>query len=99
MASIFQQIRNKLTIPVHDYKVNTQIFADLNPETVAIDLDIDNLGNENGKNEIPATGDSGLDNVESLIEEKLTSANNQAYELAINELQSYSERLSYLKFD
>lgn len=82
----------------HDYKINTDHFGSLDATKVAKELDLEKIGAEKGAANLPSKSSQIPDEVESQISERIEAARIKANEIAENELQTYSERISNLDF-
>ncbi len=83
----------------HDYKINTDHFGSLDAARVAKELDLEKIGADKGAANLPRKSSQIPDEVESQISERLEAARIKANEIAENELQTYSERISNLDFE
>lgn len=82
----------------HDFKRTTDIFAFLDVEKVAKEMQLEEVGAERGRNELPPSSAKGPDEVELRIEERINEAKNTAYNNLEDQLQLFSVRLSNLDF-
>jgi hypothetical protein len=85
--------------PQHDYKISTELFGQFDANKVAIELDLEKKGAEKGAENKPAASSQIPDEIESQISERLESAKTNATEIAENQIQTYSDRISNLDFE
>jgi hypothetical protein len=83
----------------HDYKINTEIFGSLDAVKVAKELDLEKVGAAKGSQNLPNQSSQIPDEVESQISERIDAARVKANELAENQMQTYSDRISNLDFE
>ena len=85
--------------PQHDYKVNTEIFGQFDPDKVAKELKLEKVGAEKGKLNQPASKSQIPDEIETQIQERIEAAKATANESAENQIFTYNERISNLDFE
>ena len=85
--------------PQHDYKLNTEIFGQFDPDKVAKELKLEKVGAEKGKLNQPASKSQIPDEIETQIQERIESAKATANESAENQIHTYNERISNLDFE
>lgn len=85
--------------PQHDYKISTELFGQFDANKVAIELDLEKKGAAKGAENKPAASSQIPDDVESQISERLEAAKTKANEIAENQIQTYSDRISNLDFE
>lgn len=78
---------------------STLIFADLDVDRVAINLDLEKKGTERGSLNEPGSTAAGSDDVELAIIERIEEEKKSAHHLVEDEMQAFSERLTNLDFD
>ena len=83
----------------HDYKINTEFFGSLEASKVAKELNLEKIGVEKGAKNSPAASSQIPDEIESQISERIDSARVKANEIAENQIQTYSDRISNLDFE
>jgi hypothetical protein len=86
-------------IAQHDYKINTELFGSLDAVKVAKELDLEKIGAEKGSKNLPNQTSQIPDEVESQISERIDAARVKANEIAENQIQTYSDRISNLDFE
>ena len=84
--------------PQHDYKLNTEIFGQFDPDKVAKELKLEKVGAEKEANQ-PASKSQIPDEIETQIQERIESAKATANESAENQIHTYNERISNLDFE
>jgi hypothetical protein len=82
----------------HDYRASLDVFPALNVAKLAADLKVGQLGAQRGAKEEPSDSPV-LDDVESLIVERIEAEKNSAHGILLDELHLYKERLSGLDFE
>jgi hypothetical protein len=95
----FKSVLESLRAPVHDYKINTELLGQLNPNTISKELNLESLGNSRGEEEQPTSASAVFDDIESQIAERIGAGKKQASEIIENELLTYSSRISNLDFE
>lgn len=93
------RLLNLVNEPRHDYRPNTDIFLDLNTDTVATDLRLGELGGERGASERPASDAHNLDDVEHKVIERTEAHKQDAHRLFQDHLHTYGDRLAALDFE
>jgi hypothetical protein len=83
----------------HDYRASLDVFPALNVAKLAADLKVGQLGAQRGAKEEPSSDSAVLDDVESLIVERIEAEKNSAHGILLDELHLYKERLSGLDFE
>ena len=83
----------------HDYRASLDVFPALNVAKLAADLKVGQLGAQRGAKEEPSSNSAVLDDVESLIVERIEAEKNSAHGILLDELHLYKERLSGLDFE
>src|ERR1700722_2162859 len=82
----------------HDYRASLDVFPALNVAKLAADLKVGQLGAQRGAEEDPS-GPPVLDDVETLIVDRIEAEKNSAHGILLDELHLYKERLSGLDFE
>jgi hypothetical protein len=82
----------------HDYRASLDVFPALNVAKLAADLKVGQLGAQRGAKEEPSDSPV-LDDVESLVVERIEAEKNSAHGILLDELHLYKERLSGLDFE
>ncbi|MGE0677197.1 hypothetical protein [Pseudolabrys sp.] len=85
--------------PRHDYRPNTDIFLEIDPETVSSDMRLAELGAERGASERPATDAHNLDDIEHRVIERIENHKQDAHHLFLDHLHTYEDRISALHFE
>ncbi len=83
----------------HDYRASLDVFPALNVAKIAADLGAGRLGTERGFGDEPSTTSAGLDDVETIIVERVEAEKNSAHGVLLDELHLYKERLAGLDFE
>lgn len=83
----------------HDYKINTELFGSLDAVKIAKELDLEAVGAGKGSQNLPSQSSQIPDEVESQISERIDAARVKANEIAENQIQTYSDRISNLDFE
>lgn len=83
----------------HDYKINIELFGSLDAVKVAKELDLEKVGAAKGSQNLPNKSSQIPDEIESQISERIDAARVKASEIAENQMQTYSERISNLDFE
>ena len=83
----------------HDYRASLDVFPALNVAKLAADLKVGQLGAQRGAKNEPSSDSAVLDDVESLIVERIEAEKNSAHGILLDELHLYKERLSGLDFE
>ena len=83
----------------HDYKINTELFGSLDAVKVAKELDLEKVGSSKGSKNLPSQSSQIPDEIESQISERIDAARVKANEIAENQIQIYSDRISNLDFE
>tara|TARA_B100000780_G_scaffold84274_1_gene57652 strand:+ start:517 stop:2010 length:1494 start_codon:yes stop_codon:yes gene_type:complete len=83
----------------HDYKINTELFGSLDASKVAKELSLEKIGAEKGSKNVPSASSQIPDEIESQISERIDAARIKANEIAENQIQTYSDRISNLDFE
>jgi len=83
----------------HDYKINTELFGSLDAVKVAKELDLEKVGSSKGSKNLPSQSSQIPDEIESQISERIDAARVKASEIAENQIQIYSDRISNLDFE
>ena len=83
----------------HDYKISTELFAQLDVSQLAKELKLEDSGTKKGKENEPAAKSQVPDSTETEIQERVVSAKKEAHHLAENQLHAYNERISNLDFE
>jgi hypothetical protein len=83
----------------HDYKINTELFGSLDAVKVAKELDLEKVGSAKGSQNLPSQSSQIPDEIESQISERIDAARVKANEIAENQMQTYSDRISNLDFE
>lgn len=85
--------------PRHDYRPSTDVFLELNTDTIAKTLHLAELGAERGASDRPASDAQHLDDVEHKIIERIEAHKQDAHKLFSDHLHTYDDRLSALHFE
>jgi hypothetical protein len=85
--------------PRHDYRPSTDVFLELNTDTIAKNLRLAELGAERGASDRPASDAQHLDDVEHKIIERIEAHKQDAHKLFSDHLHTYDDRLSALHFE
>ncbi len=97
--SALSKLMDAFKTPQHDYKVNTEIFGQFDPDKVAKELKLEKVGAEKGKLNQPASKSQIPDEIETQIQERIEAAKATANESAENQIYTYNERISNLDFE
>ena len=97
--SALQKLVGVFKTPQHDYKISTELFGQFDANKVAKELKLEKVGAEKGEKNQPSSSSQISDEIEVQIQERIESAKTQAHELAENQIQTYSERVSNLDFE
>jgi hypothetical protein len=97
--SALSKLKKIFVTPQHDYKISTELFGQFDANKVAKELDLEKKGVAKGAENKPAASSQIPDDVESQISERLESAKTKANEIAENQIQTYSDRISNLDFE
>lgn len=98
-SSAFGRLAKSLSTPQHDYRINTELFGQLDVDKIAKELELEKKGTQKGEKNQPASSSQVPDEVETSIQDKIESAKKTAHHLAENELFTYNERISNLDFE
>lgn len=85
--------------PRHDYRPNTDIFLEINPDTVSADMRLAELCAERGASERPASDAHNLDDIEHRIIERVENHKQDAHRLFLDHLHTYEDRIAALHFE
>ncbi len=94
-----QRLIEGLWRPSHVYAAPLQVFPDISVDALARELDIVAIGSERGKRNEPPTNSAVLDDVEHDIVDRIYAERKAAYQQAVDQLETYSDRLSALDFE
>ena len=97
--SALSKLKKVFVTPQHDYKISTELFGQFDANKVAKELNLEKKGAAKGAEDKPAASSQIPDDVESQISERIESAKTQANEIAENQIQTYSDRISNLDFE
>jgi hypothetical protein len=93
------KLRDKLLEANHDFRASTQVFASLNVDKVAKDLDLVDEGKKRGVQNLPPKSAKPYDDVESSIIERVEDEKKAAQDNLEGSLQLFSGRLASLDFE
>ena len=94
-----QRLVTVFKTPQHDYKISTELFGQFDSNKVAKELKLEKVGGEKGSKNQPSKSSQISDEIEVQIQERIESSKSHAHELAENQIQTYSERVSNLDFE
>ena len=97
LASI-ERLASGLQQAPHEYRPSLHVFPDISVEAIARDLKVAERGKESGKLELPSSSSSGLDETEHAIIERIFSDRKAAHHTLVDELETYTQRLTALDF-
>ncbi len=83
----------------HDYRASLEVFPALNIAKLSADLGVGKAGAQRGAAEEPSSDSAALDDVESLVVERVEAEKNSAHGVLLDQLHIYKERLSGLDFE
>jgi hypothetical protein len=97
--SALGKLINTLKTGSHDLRPSTEVFADLDVNRLAVEMELEKRGRERGEKEEPASASSTLDETESQIVEKVLAERKASHALLEDQLGIYGVRLTNLDFD
>jgi hypothetical protein len=97
--SALERLVQGLWAAPHDYRPSLQVFPDISVDVLARLLDLGARGEQRGKEDEPATKSATIDEVEHSIIERIYAERKAAYQLLVDELETYSHRLGALDFE
>jgi len=97
LASLERLAKGLMQAP-HDGRPSLHVFPDVSVDAIARDLKVVQGGNESGKLELPSSSSGGLDETEHAIIERIFSDRKTAHHTLVDELQTYTQRLTALDF-
>ncbi|QOZ51523.1 hypothetical protein [Bradyrhizobium sp. CCBAU 53338] len=83
----------------HPYRPSTQVFLDLNVETVAREMNLAQRGSERGADGRPQQSAGTMDDVEHQIVERIEAHKQDAHSIYLEHLHTYDQRLAALNFE
>src|SRR5215471_19019133 len=97
--SALARLLNGLKREQHDYRPSLEIFPALNIDKIAVDMALAAVAAERGARDEPASDSVACDDVESRIIERIEAEKHAAHGLLLDELRTYTERLTGLDFE
>ena len=97
--SALQKLVGVFKTPQHDWKPSIELFGQFDANKVAKELNLEKIGAQKGEKNQPSSSSQMSDEIEVQIQERIESFKTHAHEIAENQIQTYSERISNLDFE
>ena len=97
LASL-ERLANGLRQAPHEYRPSLHVFPDVSVEAMARALRVSERGRDNGKLDLPSAASASFDEVEHAIIEHIYSDRKTAHHTLIDQLETYTQRLTALDF-
>src|SRR5262245_25897061 len=97
LASL-ERLASGLRQAPHEYRPSLQVFPDVSVDALGRDLKVIDRGKESGKLELPSSSSDNLDETEHAIIERIFSERKAAHQTLIDQLETFTQRLTALDF-
>ena len=92
--SALERLLSKLGLPREPYRPDLQLFPELDVARLKRELRLEELGNERGAQEQPATDSTALDDIELQVTNLVESEAKHTQDACHDQLRTYAERLN-----